>query len=277
MKTVLITGTSSGFGLLSSIELAKRGYQVVATMRDLSKSTALKELAERENVTGQIEIYQMDVTKEDEIRAVYVEVEKHFGKLDILINNAGFALGGFLEEIPEEHWYQQYETNIFGPIRVTKTFLPLLRKNNGGKIINISSISGYFGFPGLAPYTSSKHALEGFSESLRLELINDNIWVSLIEPAAFKTNIWEKGLAYLDLDKERPAIQKHLIAQVKSNITKSADPLEVVNVIIKICQSNRPKLRYPVGKGAKLLYYVKHLLPWRMIEWAVRKRLQEKR
>lgn len=274
MKTVLITGTSSGFGLLATVGLAKKGYHVIATMRDLKRQGELVMLAEKERIRDLITFERMDVTKKDEIATLFTIVEKRFGKLDVLINNAGFAQGGFLKELDEEDWYRQFETNFFGVVRVTKTFLPLLRKSGGGKIINISSISGYFGFPGLGPYVASKHALEGFSESLRLELLEENITVSLVEPASFKTKIWEKGLAAIDFQRERSLFQQNLIAQARRNITASADPEDVVRVIIKICESEKPGLRYPVGKGAKPLYHIKSLLPWSLVEWIVHWRVK---
>ncbi len=274
MKTVLITGTSSGFGLLSTIILAKKGYHVIATMRDIKKQDQLLSLAQQDQVVERITVIQMDVTKREEVESAYLFVNKRWGKLDVLINNAGYALGGFLEELSEEDWYRQFETNFFGVVRVTKTFLPLLKKNGGGKIINISSISGYFGFPGLGPYVASKHALEGFSESLRFELLDENVFVSLVEPASYKTKIWEKGLATLDLQKERPVFQQRLIKQAMRNITTSADPEEVTHVISRICEAEKPRLRYPVGKGAKPLYHIKSILPWSLVERIVQNRLK---
>lgn len=274
MKTVLITGTSSGFGLLTATHLAKKGYTVIATMRDLEKQSELLLRAEKEKIRERLMIAKMDVTKQKEVKALYFRIKEQFGKLDVLINNAGFALGGFLEELSEEDWYRQFETNFFGVVRVTKTFLPLLKKNGGGKIINISSISGYFGFPGLGPYVASKHALEGFSESLRFELLDENIFVSLVEPASYKTKIWEKGLATLDLQKERPVFQQNLIKQAMKNITTSADPEEVTRLISEICETEKPSLRYPVGKGAKPLYHLKSFLPWSLVERFVQNRLK---
>lgn len=274
MKKVLITGASSGFGLLSSISLAKKGYEVIATMRNLERSKELKELAKKEKVSEKIHIYEMDITKMDEIKNVKGQIELRFKTIDILINNAGYAQGGFFNELTMEVWQEQFNTNFFGHIQVTKEFLPLLRKHHDCKIINISSISGYFGFPGLSPYTSSKHALEGWSESLRLELMQDGIWVSLIEPASYQTNIWQKGVEKIPLIENRPSYQEKIIEQAKSNSDNSGDPTEVVKVIEKVCSTRKPKLRYPVGKGTKKLYICKSLLPWNIIEWVVRKKLK---
>ena len=216
MKNVLITGTNSGFGLLTSVELAKCGYQVIATMRDLNKKGKLIEHAKAAGVENSIHILQLDITKIVEITSAFQKIEKDYGQIDILINNAGYAQGGFFEEITDESWFEQFQTNFFGHIQVTRTFLPLLRKSSYGKIINISSISGIFGFPGLSPYTSSKFALEGWSESLRLELRKENIFVVLVEAAAYQTNIWNKGLRRINFEKSvlifnKSCLKKHYI------------------------------------------------------------------
>ncbi|WP_040369582.1 SDR family oxidoreductase [Caldibacillus debilis] len=271
VKIALITGTSSGFGLLTALELAKKGYRVIATMRDPEKRHRLLELAEK-SAAGRIEVWRMDVTKEEEIDGARKKLEDAYGKLDVLINNAGYATGGFFSEIEVSEWEKQFRTNFFGPVRVTRAFLPLIRKNGGGKIINISSVSGFFGFPGLGPYTASKHALEGFSESLRLELAPENIWVSLVEPAAYATDIWEKGLKNFSPE-NRPKFQQRLIKMAMKAGKTGSDPTEVARLIGKICDEEKPGLRYPVGKGARSLYRWKALLPWRLVERAVLKKL----
>lgn len=276
MKTVLITGTSSGFGMLSVIALAKENYRVIATMRDLHKKDKMIERAQKERVAEKIECLQMDITNAEEVMQALNYVDHKYGKIDILVNNAGFAQGGFFEEITDEMWQAQFQTNLFGHIRVTRNFLPLLRKSGGGKIINISSISGIFGFPGLSPYTSSKFALEGWSESLRLELRGENIWVSLVEPASYKTGIWNKGLKLLEIEKERPAFQRKLIEQAILSGKNGSDPSEVVQLIVKICNTENPKLRYPIGGSTKWMSLIKTLIPWRMIEFVVNKKIMKK-
>lgn len=275
MKIAVITGTNSGFGLLTSIELAKAGFVVIATMRNLNNRHELLEKAKVANVENQIKCVQMDITKAVEVEKVYEEVKTQYGKIDVLINNAGFAQGGFFEEITDELWEEQFQTNVFGHIRVTRTFLPLLRENGGGKIINISSVSGLFGFPGLSPYTSSKFALEGWSESLRLELLEDNIWVSLVEPASYQTNIWEKGLSRINNNEDRPIFQRKLLHQAERSASKAQDPLHVVQLILKIIHTKRPKLRYPIGGGTRLLTLAKAFVPWRLIETIAIKKIKK--
>ncbi|MEH7460458.1 oxidoreductase, partial [Bacillus sp. JJ1127] len=191
-KIAIITGASSGFGLLTTLELAKKDYLVIATMRNLDKQAELLSQVAGLHLQQNIKIHQLDVTDPESIHAFQLFL-KELNRIDLLINNAGFASGGFIEEIPIEEYRKQFETNVFGAISITQTILPYMRKRKSGKIINVSSISGQVGFPGLSPYVSSKYALEGWSESLRLEVKPFGIDVSLIEPGSYNTNIWEVG------------------------------------------------------------------------------------
>lgn len=193
-KVAFITGCSSGFGLSFSIGLAKEGYDVIATVREMSRANALKEAAIKAGVEKQLFLYEMDVTNPEQVQKTVEKGLAQLGRFDVLINNAGFASGGFTEELPLEEWRRQFETNFFGVVSVTRAVLPTMRKQGSGKIINISSVSGKFGFPTLGPYVASKFALEGFSESLRLEMRPFGIDVILVEPGAYQTDIWQKGL-----------------------------------------------------------------------------------
>ncbi|MCY9419098.1 SDR family NAD(P)-dependent oxidoreductase, partial [Bacillus inaquosorum] len=164
-KIAIVTGASKGFGRLAAVKLAK-SFFVIATTRQPEKAEQLRELAAAHNVSDSIHITALDVTDEQSI-ASFGKAVSTYAPIDILVNNAGTAYGGFVEDVPMEHFRQQFETNVFGLIHVTKTVLPYIRKHSGAKIINVSSISGLTGFPALSPYAASKHALEGFSESLR--------------------------------------------------------------------------------------------------------------
>jgi NAD(P)-dependent dehydrogenase (short-subunit alcohol dehydrogenase family) len=275
LKIAVITGTNSGFGLLTSIELAKAGYFVFATMRDLKNRNDLLNKAKEAKVENQIECVQMDITKSNEVEKAYEQVRYKFNKIDLLINNAGYAQGGFFEEVTDDMWIEQFQTNVFGHIRVTRTFLPLIQNNGGGKIINISSVSGLFGFPGLSPYTSSKFALEGWSESLRLELLDENIWVTIVEPASYQTNIWKKGLSRISKKDDRSLFQKKLLEQAEQSAINAQDPIQVVQLILKIVHSKRPKLRYPIGGITRFVTLGKALIPWRFIETIVIKAIKK--
>lgn len=271
-KIAVITGASSGFGLLTTLELAKKDYLVIATMRNLNKQEDLISQATKLNLQQNIKIQQLDVTNQNSIHNFQLFL-KEINRVDLLINNAGYAHGGFVEEIPVEEYRKQFETNLFGAISITQLVLPYMRVQKGGKIINISSISGQVGFPGLSPYVSSKYALEGWSESLRLEVKPFGIDVVLVEPGSYNTNIWEVGkqLATNQSDTTSPykeymdKIQKH----INSGSDKFGNPIDVSNKIVEIAESKRTNLRYPIGKGVKFMIFAKRILPWRLWEYLV--------
>lgn len=176
-----------------------------------------------------------------------------------------------------EHYRQQYESNVFGLIHVTKTVLPYMRKH-GGKIFNISSISGLTGFPALSPYVSSKFAVEGFTESLRLELLPLGIDAALIEPGSYKTSIWETSLSnHLTAPgKDSPYYRyyQQIEAYFKANASKSGDPDDVAELIYQLAQRKRlKKLRYPIGRGVKLTLAFRSLFPWSAWESIIKKKL----
>lgn len=274
-KVAVITGTSSGFGLLTSVELAKAGYTVVATMRNVGKKSQLLELAEVSGILERIHVKKLDVTDEETVPSVFNNIIDEFGQVDLLINNAGYAKGGLIEEVPLGEWRAQFETNFFGVVACTKAVLPYMRKKSSGTIINISSISGVIGLPGMGPYNASKFAVEGFSEALRLEMKRFGVKVILVEPGSFKTNVWEKGLSDLALDTEPDYMElnKKLVKMASHSAENAGDPMDVVKVILEVISSPKPKLRYPVGRGMKLAVAVKNWLPWRTFEKNLTKRL----
>ena len=244
-RIALITGTSSGFGLLSAIKLAKQGYKVIATMRDLSRKGELVEQAEQAGVVERLHLMTMDVTDSESIEATINTIHEIFGRIDVLVNNAGFAIGGFIEEISMEEWRQQMETNFFGLVAVTTAVLPVMREQGNGMIINIGSISGLFGFPGYAPYAASKFAVEGFTESLRHEMSPFGIRVVLIEPGSFRTSIWGKGLGFMR-HKEGSPYKKRLDAVLsysKRTSETAPDPVLVAELIGRITNMRAPRLR----------------------------------
>lgn len=275
MKTAIVTGSSSGFGELIAIELAKSGFQVIATMRNLNKKGHLLKLAAAENVTDKITVYPLDVTLQLSIEK-FKEYVQSLGSVDLLINNAGYAQGGFSEELTVDEYRAQFETNFFGVISVTNAVLPPMRKQKSGKIINMSSISGRFGFPGLSAYVASKYALEGYSESLRLELKPFGIDVVLIEPGSYKTNIWQ-SIKNVSLSNESPyELMKDSILKILTTGQDSyGNPLDVAKLAAKIASDDStPNLRHPIGKGVKNMIQIKNFLPWKTIERILLKKLK---
>ncbi|MGB8956485.1 MAG: SDR family oxidoreductase [Tumebacillaceae bacterium] len=274
---VLITGTSSGFGLLTSVALAKEGYHVVAAMRDLGKSGRLLQAAQEAGVPeGRIEVVRLDVTEMESIPGVMAGILDKHGRIDVLINNAGYAKGGFVEDVPLEAWREQFETNVFGLIAMTKAVIPSMRERRAGKIVNISSISGRLGFPAMGPYSASKFAVEGFSEALRLEMLPFGVDVVLVEPAAYKTDIWDKGLEGMEVDLASPYVDlmRGMNKMARQSAERGGDPQEVVALIQSLLQTPAPRLRHPIGQGVKQMLFLRHFLPSNSVERIMIKRLQ---
>jgi NAD(P)-dependent dehydrogenase (short-subunit alcohol dehydrogenase family) len=267
-KIALITGSSSGFGLLTSIELAKAGFRVVATMRDLCRREPLDQAAAASGVAAHLDIRQLDVTNFQAIPTVVDAVVRDHGRLDVLINNAGYPLAGFAEDIKLEELRRQFETNFFGAVAMTKAALPAMRRQSAGHIIQISSISGLQGAATVSSYAAAKHALEGWSETLRLEVNSLGIKVVLIEPGAFQTDIWTRGAVMgANATKESsPNIQRSLRMRERVKSLPKRDPIEVARLIVSVAQNPNPKLRYVVGRDAKMQLALKRILPWKWHE-----------
>ena len=177
-KIALVTGSSSGIGLDTSLALARDGFYTFATMRDMSKGEKIKEIVEKENLP--IEIIELDVDKEDSVKNAINCIMEKKQRIDVLVNNAGWGLWGSVEDVSVDEFKTQFETNFFSVIRMIQEVAPIMRKQNHGNIVNVSSVAGRIGFPISPAYISSKFALEGLSESLRFELIPFGINVIII-------------------------------------------------------------------------------------------------
>jgi NAD(P)-dependent dehydrogenase (short-subunit alcohol dehydrogenase family) len=266
-KIALITGSSSGFGLLTSIELAKAGFRVVATMRDLGRRERLDQAAAAAGVAAQLDVRALDVTNFISLPAFVDGVVRDYGRLDVLVNNAGFAVAGFAEDIKLDELRYQFETNFFGAVAMTKAALTTMRRQHSGHIIMVSSIAGLSGSVTVSSYSASKHALEGWSESLRLEINSLGIKVVLVEPGAFQTDIWTRAVMGEQATKETsPNIQRSLRMRDRVQALPKRDPIEVARLIASIAQDPNPKLRYLVGSDAKMQLALKRILPWKWWE-----------
>jgi len=267
-KVALVTGASSGFGLLTSIELAKSGFRVVATMRDLGRRERLDQAVAASGLAQRIDVRALDVTRFETIQSFVETVVGDYGRLDVLVNNAGFAVAGFAEDIKLDELRRQFETNFFGAVAMTKAALPTMRRQHSGHVIQISSIAGLHGSVTVSSYAASKHALEGWSESLRLEVNALGIKVVLVEPGAFQTDIWTRGAVMGEqaTKETSPNLQRSL--RMRSTIEKlpKADPIVVAKLIVEIAQDPNPKLRYLAGRDAKIQLALKRILPWKWHE-----------
>jgi NAD(P)-dependent dehydrogenase (short-subunit alcohol dehydrogenase family) len=267
-KIALITGSSSGFGLLAGIELARAGFRVVATMRECGRRERLDQAAEAAGVASQLDIRALDVTNFAALPAFVDSVVRDHGRLDVLVNNAGFAVAGFAEDIKLDELRRQFETNFFGAVAMTKAVLPTMRRQRSGHIIQISSIAGLNGSVALSSYSASKHALEGWSESLRLEINALGIKAVLIEPGAFQTDIWTRGAVMGEnaTQDDSPNIQRTRRMRDRVQALPKRDPIAVARLIVSVALDPNPKLRYLVGRDAKMQLTLKRILPWKWHE-----------
>src|SRR5919109_2159504 len=188
-KVAVVTGSSTGIGYETSLILARNGFLTYATMRNLNKSENIKSVATKENLP--IQIKQLDVTDDVSVTNAIQAISSEAGRIDVLVNNAGYGLNGAFEDLAMDEIKAQYETNVFGLIKTTQAVLPTMRKQKSGIIVNISSVAGRFGYPGGSAYISTKFAVEGLSESMAYELEPFGIKVILIEPGVTRTNVFK--------------------------------------------------------------------------------------
>ncbi|HKW24720.1 MAG TPA: SDR family oxidoreductase [Terriglobales bacterium] len=267
-KVALITGSSSGIGLLTTVELARAGFRVVASMRDLGRRQRLDEAAAAAGVAIRIDVRQLDITEFERIPEFIAQLDRDYGRLDVLVNNAGFATAGFVEDLLLEELRQQFETNFFGSAAVTKAALPMMRRQRSGHIIMVSSIGGRISAPVIGAYDSSKFALEGLSESLRIETRSLGIRVVLVEPGSYQTDIWERNVRVGSVAQDRSSPNHERAGRFSEMVKKvhKADPLAVAKLITRIAQMPNPRLRYRVGFDSHLQFWLHTLLPWKMYE-----------
>ena len=273
-KVVLITGCSSGFGLLTAARLAAQGHFVWATMRDLTKKEPLeKELDKRH---AQAFIRELDVTKPSTIKNVVDEILKTHFHIDVLINNAGYGIAGFFEDLTQEEIRSQMEVNFFGVQNVCREVVPLMRKRFQGKIINISSIAGQISSPCLGAYNSSKWALEAFSESLYFELALFGVSVVIVEPGAYPTYIFTQNSHYAKNfnNAQSPyfSISQKLRDFSRNSLQKiNRDPEDVARLIEKIVNISHPRLRYVSDFSTWLRMMAQKILPPQLITRILKK------
>ncbi len=269
--SVLITGATDGLGRATAVYLAERGYRVLGAGRNAAKRAELEQLARERKLP--LEMLEMDVTSDSSVDAALAEAERRAGRIDVLVNNAGYAVIAPVEEVSLEDLRAQFETNFFGVIRVTRRVLPAMRQRGAGRIVNMSSIAGKFAWPLFGPYSASKHALEGVSDALRLELHSFGIHVVLIEPGFIPSNMGnvsaELSAAYSG------RAQKSAYAKVYSGFRSQwkqttgrakSTPLDCARVVLRALTDSPPKARYTVTRRAAVLSLAKRVLPDSVID-----------
>ena len=251
-KIAIVTGSSSGIGFETSLLLARNDYYTYATMRNIDKSSKIKDIAKQDNLP--LEVLQLDVNNEKSVKDAFAKIIEDKQRVDVLINNAGYDVMGPVEELSLDDFKSQFETNFFGLIRVTKEVIPIMRSQNRGTIVNVSSVGGRIGFPLNSAYQSSKFALEGLSESMRYELEEFGINIIIVEPGVIKTNFFENIKVNENSAKETspyaPLMQKGYEGWKPMRESSSSSPLDVAEVILKAVKSHNPEIRYLVGNDA---------------------------
>lgn len=251
-KVALVTGSSSGIGYETSLILARNGFQTFATMRNLSKRSGIESAAEKEGLP--IHIIELDVDDDKSVNNAIQQVLSKAGKIDVLVNNAGYALYGALEDISIDELKAQYETNLFGIVRVTQAVLPTMRNQRSGLIVNVSTVGGRMGIPCISAYTSSKFAVEGLTESIAYELEPFGIRVILIEPGAIKTNFragMVTGKKAQEADSPYSPVMNKMSKFMEQVFESASAPERVAKVILDAISPKETTLRYLAGKDAE--------------------------
>jgi NAD(P)-dependent dehydrogenase (short-subunit alcohol dehydrogenase family) len=257
-KVALVTGSSSGIGFETALALAREDYFTFASMRNTDKAGKIKEIAKKENLN--LEVIELDVDKEESIKSAVKKIQEQKGKIDVLVNNAGYGLFGCIEDISIEELKAQFETNFFGVVRIIQEIAPIMRKIGSGIIVNISSVAGRIGFPGTPAYISSKFALEGLSECMRYELSPFGIKTIAIEPGVIKTNFFS-SMKVTKGKKDSPykEITEKVMNGVKMMAEMGTSPEEVAKTIIKAIKTEEPLPRYVVGSDASMFLEAKKM------------------
>jgi NAD(P)-dependent dehydrogenase (short-subunit alcohol dehydrogenase family) len=265
-RTALITGSSSGFGLHIAVELARAGHRVAATMRDPARAERLMEACREAGV--EVRVYRLDVVDAAQVHEAVTRVEAELGPVDVVVNNAGFALAGFAIDLSTDDYRRQLETNLFGAMELTARVAPGMCARGWGRIVNMSSIGGLAVGPFLAAYSVSKWALEAYSEALRLELQRFGVWTSVLEPGRYATDIWNRNSEVAGLDRPGSpfaALNREIATRMRDrrqDTSRMADPAEIGRRVVAIVAQRRPRFRHLLGRDARLVSLLRRNLPF---------------
>jgi len=257
-KVALVTGSSSGIGLETVLSLARDGYITYASMRDIKKAGELEFAVKKENL--KINIIELDVDKEESIISAIKKIMTEKGRIDVLVNNAGYGQFGCTEDVSIKDFRKQFETNFFSIVRIIQEVAPIMRKQKSGIIVNISSVVGRIGLPGSSAYISTKFALEGLSECLRYELGQFGVKTTLIEPGVIKTNFFNAmKIPESKADPKYKELTDNILAGLKMMSELGTPPSEVAKVILKAIHDKEILPRYIVGTDAAMFMEAKKM------------------
>lgn len=254
-KSILITGASSGIGKATALHFAAQGWNVAATMRHPEKENSF-------SAHPNVKLYQLDVTNPDSIETAIQSAIADFGQIDALVNNAGFGADGIFETMNDEFIRTQFDTNVFGLMRVTRAILPHFRERKSGTLIQVASMGGRLAFPLYSIYHGTKWAVEGFSEALQYELLAFNIQVKIIEPGAIKTEFYGRSRSFVGIDFAPYAGFAAKVEKVGQDTgAKGESPEIVAKTIFRAATDGSSRMRYATGSPAPLLLWLRKRLP----------------
>ena len=250
-KIAVVTGSSSGIGFETSLLLAKNGFRTYATVRNPDKAKAIRDISDKGELP--IRVVELDVDSDKSVEDAIDRINDESKRIDLLVNNAGYSLFGALEDLSMDEIKAQFETNLFGAIRIMKAVLPIMRKQQGGTIVNVSSTVGRIALPLISAYSGTKFALEGVSESMRYETDSLGIKIILIEPGAIRSNFVSNGIVGQKAEEPSspyaPLVETFQKAGARI-YEQATRPEEVAKVILKAVTIDNPDLRYLVGNDA---------------------------
>jgi NAD(P)-dependent dehydrogenase (short-subunit alcohol dehydrogenase family) len=279
IKVAVVTGSSTGIGFETALLLARSGFHTYATMRDLKKSKNTVEIANAENLP--LEVLQLDVNDDTSVKRAIGKIIAENGRIDVIVNNAGYGLFSPIEDMTLGQVKKQFETNFFGAIRVMHEVIPTMRRQRNGTIVNVSSVAGSIGIPLYSAYASSKFALEGLSESVKYELNEFGINIILIEPGVIRTKIFE-NVKTGDVRSSSESSYVDLIERASKGFGKmidnSSSPKLVAEAILNAITSKEPEIRYAVGEDAEYITKIRKNSTDKEFEnWVYENVLQKKR
>ena len=260
-KVAIITGSSSGIGFETSVLLARNGFHTYAAVRNLDKSQPLTDMAKKDGLS--IQVIELDVSNDKSVKDAINMVLSENKRIDVVVNNAGYALAGSFEEMSMDEIKSQFETNFFGAIRVIQGVLPTMRNQRNGRIVNLSSLGGRIAIPLDSAYHGTKFALEGLSESLQYEVEQFGIKIIIIEPGAIKSNFFN-NLKMASKAQRPDSPYTQMMQKLNSGFSfileNAAHPVEVAKVILAAVTSEDPQLRYTVGDDAAMILQAKRTM-----------------